>query len=70
MTVNVIGTCSQCGGPVEVPHAYYSIYLPTPTCRNCGARAASNHGPIIKTVKPSGSVGWEGKIKNLEQFKQ
>lgn len=46
MSVHTIGRCSKCGGPVDVPHAWYGIYPPTPTCRNCGA-TAKPRGPVI-----------------------
>jgi hypothetical protein len=37
MTVHIVGTCGNCGGPVEIPQAWFGIYPPTPTCRSCGA---------------------------------
>ena len=37
MSVIQVGTCGNCGGPVEVPVAWMGIYAPTPTCRQCGA---------------------------------
>ena len=46
----VIGTCSQCGGPVCVPAAFGSIVPPTPTCIACGAKATQGHGPVIQTM--------------------
>ena len=48
MTTNkTIGTCSICGGRVTVPHIWGGVTPPTPTCEQCGARAAS-HGPVIE----------------------
>jgi len=46
MSETTIGTCSICGGRVSVPTAWMAIIPPTPTCRSCGAVAAS-HGPIV-----------------------
>lgn len=46
-----VGTCSICGGRVTVPSNWMGIYPPTPTCQNCGARAAQNNGPVIP-MKP------------------
>jgi hypothetical protein len=47
MTNATIGTCSNCGGPVQVPHVWYGVVPPTPTCAHCGAVARANHGPVI-----------------------
>lgn len=42
-----IGTCSICGGPVQVPEAWGSVLTPTPACLQCGAVAAKDYGPVI-----------------------
>jgi hypothetical protein len=44
---NIIGTCSECGGPVAVPSMMVD---PVPRCKRCGATTASPYGPIIKMV--------------------
>lgn len=46
MTINIIGTCSLCGGPVSVPMVWHGVYPPTPTCTGCGA-IKRGHGPVI-----------------------
>lgn len=48
--MNVIGTCSCCGGEVSAPRIWIGIIPPTPTCSRCGAVAAS-HGPVIPMVR-------------------
>jgi len=50
----IIGTCSQCGGPVYLPDVWASVLPPTPTCMRCGAIAAK-HGPVIPMVLPQKS---------------
>lgn len=42
-----VGTCSQCGGPVQVPDAWGGVIPPVPTCAHCGARRANAYGPVI-----------------------
>lgn len=44
--MNIIGTCSICGGAVSVPRVWMGIIPPTPRCGGCGAMAAA-HGPVI-----------------------
>lgn len=46
-----IGTCSICGGPVQVPDVWMGIVPPTPTCARCGATARDSFGPLIP-MKP------------------
>ena len=41
-----VGTCSLCGGPVQVPHVFWSVIPPVPTCADCGA-VARRCGPVI-----------------------
>lgn len=39
-----IGTCSKCGGPVQVPF----VIIPSEArCAGCGAVAANDYGPVI-----------------------
>jgi len=45
-----MGTCSQCGGRVTVPEAWYGTRPPIPACENCGARMEKPWGPIITTT--------------------
>jgi hypothetical protein len=41
-----IGTCSCCGGEVQVCRDWMAVIPQTPTCARCGAVAAL-HGPVI-----------------------
>lgn len=53
--MNVIGTCSLCGGQVVLPELWGGIVPPDATCSRCGAVAAQS-GPIItmrRVDKPS-----------------
>lgn len=55
--MQIIGTCSLCGGPVEIPEAYVGV--PTKTCRDCGAVPAPGYGPVIQMVgKPKGALDY------------
>lgn len=50
MSVQILGTCSICGGRVVVPTIWWGVVPPQPTCEGCNATAAS-HGPVIQ-MKP------------------
>lgn len=52
MSIQVVGTCSKCGGRVCVPTVWLGIYPPTPTCQSCGAVPVNAHGPIIPMKEP------------------
>lgn len=52
MSVRVVGTCSNCGGPVAVPTFFHSIYPPVPQCRSCGATPKNARGPVIPMNPP------------------
>lgn len=43
----IVGTCSLCGGAVQVPDVWMGIIPPVPTCLSCGATRADRHGPVI-----------------------
>ena len=43
-----IGTCSLCGGAVQVPHLWGGIQPAVPTCARCGATEKNPHGPVIQ----------------------
>lgn len=43
----IVGTCGNCGGPVQTPDMWGGIIPPTPTCMRCGATAANQYGPVI-----------------------
>lgn len=44
--MQVLGTCSICGGRVTLPTVWWGVIPPTPTCESCGA-TARQHGPVI-----------------------
>jgi hypothetical protein len=45
------GTCSECGGAVEVPEFWGGKLPPLGTCVNCGAVERRNYGPTVP-MKP------------------
>lgn len=51
MAIQVIGTCSCCGGAVTVPGVWHGTMPPVPTCSRCGARK-ENEMPVIKMQPP------------------
>lgn len=50
----IVGTCGNCGGPVQTPHMWGSVIPPVPTCTKCGARAINPYGPVIPMSAPHG----------------
>lgn len=61
MTYRVIGTCSICGGDVQVfSGAWGGINPPTPSCVSCHA-TPRNVGPVIQME------GGRGKRQDWEQ---
>jgi hypothetical protein len=54
MSVVRIGTCGNCGGPVEIPEVWMCIYPPTPTCRQCGATPKEAFGKRMEMNPPPG----------------
>lgn len=49
----IVGTCSNCGGPVIIPEHWMGTIPPTPSCRKCQATAKPNHGPVVPMSPPS-----------------
>lgn len=49
-----IGTCGNCGGPVQTPDMWGGVIPPVPTCTKCGARAINPYGPAIPMSAPRG----------------
>lgn len=47
MSDHIIGTCSQCQGPVVVPQFMVD---PIPYCKQCGAHKKQPYGPVIEMV--------------------
>ena len=56
----ILGTCSLCGGPVEVPDVWLGTIPPTPTCKHCGATKKEPYGPVVP-MTPARVPKWEGK---------
>lgn len=50
--MSVIGTCSNCDGPVTVPDYWGGAIPPIPTCSRCGAQSATPYGPKIQMERP------------------
>lgn len=52
---DIVGTCSQCGGPMLNAKQWYGSQPQTPSCGYCGARPKPTinpiYGPIIETTK-------------------
>lgn len=46
MSIEIVGTCGNCGGRVTVPTVYHSIIPPVPRCESCKATVAA-HGPVL-----------------------
>jgi hypothetical protein len=64
--MKTIGTCSICGGPVQVPEEITSETTSTmPKCANCGATPESPHGPTLK-MKSSGTSSLDELRKTLD----
>lgn len=49
--LTIIGTCSICGGEVQVPNMWMGVIAPKPTCNRCGA-VEDNNGPVIPMINP------------------
>jgi len=54
--MHTIGTCSKCGGPVQIQSPWSGIIPPTPRCSSCGAVAANAYGPVIPMADGRGSA--------------
>lgn len=55
MTDRVLGSCSICGGSVIIPHIWYGVIPPIPTCISCGA-TQKNKLPVIDMEKKRDSL--------------
>jgi hypothetical protein len=53
--MKTIGTCNECGGPVQVPELWGGSVPPTPTCARCGAIAQNPYGRVIPMTRPRGT---------------
>jgi hypothetical protein len=62
----IIGTCSKCNGPVQVPDLWGGTVPPVPTCAHCGATAKDPYGPTIPMETcHSSPVGVHGLVRDL-----
>jgi hypothetical protein len=46
--IEVIGTCSKCGGAVCSQTSFMGTIPPVPVCLSCGARKKNPFGPVIE----------------------
>ena len=53
--MQTIGTCSLCGGPVQIPQMWGGSVPPVPTCARCGSIVARAYGPVIPMRRPQRS---------------
>lgn len=57
VSMQTIGTCGTCGGPVQTP-TYWGADTPPPQrCARCGAEPANQYGPVIP-MKPALPKGY------------
>ncbi len=56
----IVGTCSICRGPVEVPEYWMGSIRPQERCSRCGATGAPNYGPVIPMTPDQSPVGPHG----------
>ena len=50
-----IGTCGNCGGPVQVSELWSGSMPQTPRCAKCGAHEKNSYGPRVE-MEPSPSA--------------
>jgi len=58
-----VGTCSICGGPVQVPMHWGGTQPPKPRCSSCGAVMRNAYGPTIP-MEPAKSDKYKLPYKN------
>lgn len=49
--MQTVGTCGNCGGPVQYPEHWGGPTPPPQRCADCGASVANQYGPILP-MKP------------------
>lgn len=47
----VIGTCNDCGGPVETPDIWMGVQAPPKKCSRCGAEPTEPYGAVLRMKK-------------------
>lgn len=60
----MIGKCSNCGGDVVIPNAYYSVRPPKPQCQECHATVKSKL-PVVE-MEPSRPIQVKGSIADWD----
>lgn len=61
MSYKIIGTCSECGGPVGIPLAWLGIFPPAPECLHCHATKKDSYGPVID-MEPAKKYYYRGEF--------
>jgi len=49
----IVGTCGACSGPMVLPIAWWGVIPPVPTCKECGATARQDYGPVMPVDPPA-----------------
>lgn len=49
--MQTVGTCGNCGGPVQCPEFWGGSLPPPVKCARCGARPINAYGPVIPMAK-------------------
>lgn len=65
--MKTIGTCSICGGPVQIPSAWSHATLPPPQkCAKCGAKPREPYGRTIP-MEPAEQETLDDKIRRIHE---
>ncbi len=63
---NIIGTCSECGGPVCMP---MMSTRPVARCMGCGASVKHAYGPVIPmNPRPRPDPPWMREDRELKEL--
>lgn len=52
MSIQVVGTCGNCGGRVTVPTVWLGIYPPKPKCERCHATQRTYEDNVLPMNPP------------------
>lgn len=63
--MQTIGTCSLCGGAVQVPMFWGGSVPPTPRCSNCNATKKNVYGGVIDMEAETASDRAHKNLKNI-----
>ena len=58
----IVGTCGACSGPVVLPIAWWGVIPPVPICKECGATARQDYGPVMP-MNPPQKIWTSNKIE-------